>query len=65
MRYLVRLAAGLGVAGIAAAVITAYCDLGLWTGPALWLLPPSSPLAGRLWCRAQALVTAVSRSLMW
>lgn len=54
MRHLVRLAAGLGVAGIAAAVITAYFDLGLWTGPALWALftAPMVAFTVHVWRRA-------------
>ncbi|KAA6214682.1 hypothetical protein CP973_37120 [Streptomyces albofaciens JCM 4342] len=54
MRYLVRLAAGLGAAGIAATVLTAVFDLRLWMGPALWALfsAPMAAWAVRAWRRA-------------
>ncbi|GAA2926306.1 hypothetical protein GCM10020221_22820 [Streptomyces thioluteus] len=54
MRHLVRLAFGLGVAGVAAAVTVAALDLRLWTGPALWALlaAPMVAVAVRAWRRA-------------
>ncbi|WP_049715693.1 hypothetical protein [Streptomyces caatingaensis] len=57
MRLLVRLAAGLGAAGVAAAVFTAWLGLGLWTGPALWALcaAPMTAVFVRAWRRAPAL----------
>ncbi|GAA0436098.1 hypothetical protein [Streptomyces luteireticuli] len=58
MRYLVRLALGLGLAGIAAAVLATSFDLGLWAGPALWALfaAPMAALTVRAWRRAPFLV---------